>query len=52
MEMPPQSSMKFLATCCYWQETSPQRNPSTMLLNHLSDLSWIWMELEVLCEAQ
>jgi hypothetical protein len=34
MEMPPQSSIKFLATAtvsscsCYWQETSPQTNPS------------------------
>ncbi len=37
MEMPPQSSIKFLAilavsSCsCYWQETSPQTNLSTML---------------------
>jgi hypothetical protein len=34
MEMPPQSSIKFLATAavsscsCYWQETYPQTNPS------------------------
>jgi hypothetical protein len=33
MEMPPQSSIKCLATAavsscsCYWQETSPQTNP-------------------------
>ncbi len=58
MEMPPQSLIKFLATAtlsscsCYWQETSPQTNPSTILENHLSNLSWIWVELEVLCEAQ
>jgi hypothetical protein len=36
-EMPPESSIKFLAiaaasSCsCYWQEISPQTNPSTML---------------------